>query len=260
MRELFLAETISVSYGKKQVLDSCSFSLLAGEVTGLLGKNGSGKTTLFRSICGQLPYEGRFLLEGKDLHRLSDRERAKRISYLPQRHSIAFSLPVAEVVLLGVSPWLSLFGQPTKAQRQAAMEALSQVGLADMCHRDFLTLSEGQKQLCLLARTMVQQTQFWLMDEPDAALDVENKQLLFTQVRQTVAAGQKTALLALHDPQLALTCCDRLLFLKDGALAASIAPKTATEAEMMAAFGLLYSKTRPFLRQGKWFLDWEDGQ
>lgn len=260
MKELFSAEEISVFYGEKQVLNRLSFSLSAGEVTGLLGKNGGGKTTLFRSICGQLPYEGRFLLEGKDLRSCSAKERAQRISYLPQRHGIAFSLPVVEVVLLGVSPWLSLFGQPTKAQRQAAMEALEQVGLAELSHRDFLTLSEGQKQLCLLARTMVQQAGFWLLDEPDAALDVENKQLLFRKVRQMVAAGQKAALMAIHDPQLALGCCDRLLFLKEGALAASIVPKTATEAEMTAAFRLLYPKARPFLRQGKWFLDWEEEQ
>lgn len=106
---------------------------------------------------------------------------------------------------MGFNPRLGVLQSPTAAMRAAADEALRTVGLADKAGQDYLTLSGGEKQLCILARTIAEDAPLLLLDEPDSALDLANRSRMTALLAQLVHTGGKTALVCLHDPALRWT-------------------------------------------------------
>ena len=169
-------QDLTVRYGTAAVLQGVSFSVpVSGQLIGLLGVNGSGKTTLLKAAAGLLPHTGQCLLDGVPLESLSTRRLAQTVSYIPQQSGISVSLSAREVVLMGFNPRLGVLQSPTAAMRAAADEALRTVGLANKAGQDYLTLSGGEKQLCILARTIAEDAPLLLLDEPDSALDLANR-------------------------------------------------------------------------------------
>lgn len=207
---------LCAAYGRTQVLNSVSFTAEQGEITGILGSNGCGKTTLLKSVCGILPHTGSSTLNGETLDGLSARKIARLCSYVPQRSGIAIDLSALDVVLMGFNPQLGLLQQPDGRMRAAAKAALETVGLGTRTNDNYLTLSEGQKQLCILARALVAESNLLLLDEPESALDFDHRRRMLHLIRQWVQTGKRCAVIALHDPQLALNHCDRLILLKGG--------------------------------------------
>lgn len=231
---------ISAGYGNKEIVHDVSFSAEPETLTCLLGPNGCGKTTLMKCLADLLPHQGICRLNGHNLEKLSLRQRSQMISYIPQRSGISISLPVLDVVLMGFNPVLKLLEHPSKMQRAAALQALEDVGLASLEEQDFLTLSEGQKQLAILARMLVENTDLLLMDEPDSALDFQNRHRMIGRVREIVKAGKKTGVICLHDPMLALNYCDQILLMKDGNCIDILYPAKDTAEQMTQAFCQLY--------------------
>lgn len=238
---IFGAHALTVGYKHNTVIDHCSFSLECGSITGVLGANGCGKTTLLKAICGILPYQGTCTLDGIDMKSLSAKERARLCGYIPQRSGILIDIPALDVVLMGFHASLGLFDRPTAQMRIAAAEALSTVGLGGMENRNYQQLSEGQKQLCILARTLVCDHRMLILDEPESALDYAMRYRMLTLLRAVIDRTQGCALVALHDPVLALNCCDHLLFLADGAAVGMVSPVTdppeVTERLLRAVYG-----------------------
>lgn len=237
---LFTADNLSIGYGKKDVLSNISFSLTPGTITGLLGANGSGKSTLLKALCRQLPYKGTCRLKSRMLTDFSLRKLAGAVSYIPQRSGISISLPLIDVVLMGFNPDLKLLERPSPKQQEEARRALVAVGLAGKEMEDYLTLSEGQKQLCILARTIVENTSLLLLDEPDSALDFHNKYRMMQILQRLTHDQEKAALICLHDPNLALDYCDQLLLLKDGRCFTSLLPAADSLAQMQEALSKIY--------------------
>ena len=234
-------QDLTVRYGTAAVLQGVSFSVpVSGQLIGLLGVNGSGKTTLLKAAAGLLPHTGQCLLDGVPLESLSTRRLAQTVSYIPQQSGISVSLSAREVVLMGFNPRLGVLQSPTAAMRAAADEALRTVGLADKAGQDYLTLSGGEKQLCILARTIAEDAPLLLLDEPDSALDLANRSRMTALLAQLVHTGGKTALVCLHDPALALDSCDILVVLQGGGVAAVLHPKTDPPAVLQAALAAVY--------------------
>lgn len=234
-------QDLTVRYGAAAVLQGVSFSVpVPGQLIGLLGVNGSGKTTLLKAAAGLLPHTGQCLLDGVPLESLSTRRLAQTVSYIPQQSGISVSLSAREVVLMGFNPRLGVLQSPTAAMRAAADEALRTVGLADKAGQDYLTLSGGEKQLCILARTIAEDAPLLLLDEPDSALDLANRSRMTALLAQLVHTGGKTALVCLHDPALALDSCDILVVLQGGGVAAVLHPKTDPPAVLQAALAAVY--------------------
>lgn len=240
-RVFFKAEHISVSYSSRKVLKDISFSIdSSNSLIGLVGANGCGKTTLLKAICNQLPHEGTFTLYNRPLEKLSPRELARSLSYIPQRSGIQISISVLDMVLMGFNPILKLLESPSDSMRKSALNALNMAGAAHLANQDYLTLSEGEKQLCVLARTLVQNTPLMLLDEPDSALDFHNKYSMMKTVRHVTELSGKAAMICLHDPMLALDFCDQLILIKDGSILTSIFPKKDSADVIEAAFLALY--------------------
>ena len=215
---------LSAGYGKKQIVRDVSFSLEAGSVMGILGANGSGKTTLIKAICGILPHEGSCCLEDTQLEGLSPRQIAKLVSYIPQRSGISIDISALDVVLMGFNAHLKLLEHPTKAMVEEARRALSRVGLADQENTNYLHLSEGQKQLCILARTIVSGGRLLLLDEPESALDFQHRHRMLDMICTWSEQTKGAAIVVLHDPVLALNYCDKLMVLNDGEVLDILSP------------------------------------
>lgn len=236
----FTVADLAAGYGAQPVLERVAFSLEAGRMVGVIGANGSGKTTLLKSVCGILPHTGRCLLEGVPLESLTPRQLARRCSYIPQRSGITIDIPALDVVLMGFNPQLGLLEQPTAAMRAAAREALALVGLQGREEENYLHLSEGQKQLCILARTLAAGGSLLLLDEPESALDFHYRYRMLRLLRDWVRRGERGVLAALHDPSLALHYCDDLLILAQGRVQAILTPAQAPLEEMERQLSAVY--------------------
>lgn len=236
----FRVENLSAGYRGTKVLEDINFSLKQGRVTALLGANGSGKSTLLKTICGILPHQGSCFLEGRKLESMSSKELAALCGYIPQRTGISIDLPLTEVVLMGFNARLGFFEQPDKEMRNRALEALLRVGLASFAEKSFLELSEGQKQLCILARTLVEDRRLLILDEPESSLDFGHRYHLMGCIRHEISKGKQSALICLHDPQLALNSCDDCLLLLDSKTIVGVNPREQSLEEIEELFSEIY--------------------
>ena len=236
----FAANEISAGYGRQNVIRNISFGLEAGILMGVIGANGSGKTTLLKAICGILPHQGTCTLEQTVLERLSPRQIAKIIRYIPQRSGISIDISALDVVLMGFNPQLGLLEHPTKKMKAAAIAALEQVGLGGKEETNYLTLSEGQKQLCILARTLVSDSRLLLLDEPESALDFRFRYQMLSLLRNWVVSGKRSAIVTLHDPALALNFCDKLLLLADEGVLGVLEPNADSLDKMEQMLSRVY--------------------
>ena len=234
------AKRISAGYGKQNVIENISFQLDEGTLMGIIGANGSGKTTLLKALCGILPHQGSCTLGDAGLEELPAKQLAKLVSYIPQRSGISIDISALDVVLMGFNPRLGLLEHPTKKMKDTAMEALDQVGLAGKEETNYLHLSEGQKQLCILARTLVSDSKLLLLDEPESALDFRFRHQMLALLRNWVASQDRSAIVTLHDPMLALNFCDKLLLLWDGGVLDIIEPKTDSLDKMEQMLSMVY--------------------
>ena len=234
------AKEISVGYGRQDILEHVSFELDSGSLLGIIGANGSGKTTLLKALCGILPHKGCIRVECRALEALSPRQLAQLVSYIPQRSGISIDIPVLDVVLMGFNPQLGLLQHPSKDMKAAATDALHRVGLSGKEHENYLHLSEGQKQLCILARTLVSRSKLLLLDEPESALDFQFRHRMLSLLRNWMTEAKSSAIVTLHDPQLALNFCDRLLLLSDGGVLGILDPKADPLDKMEQMLGVIY--------------------
>lgn len=225
---------LSFSYGERKILDEVSFSLKKGEFLSVLGPNGVGKSTLFRCILGRLTeFTGEIRSDGTDIRRLSRREAARRIAYIPQIHQPTFEYSVIDTVLMGTTRQLaSPFSQPGRAQVDRAMAALERLGIAHLADRSFTHLSGGEQQLVLVARALAQQSEVLIMDEPTSALDYGNQLRILELVRELADEGY-AVLLSTHNPQHALSYATRILALSGGRVAALGAPGEVLTPELV---------------------------
>ncbi len=255
MSALLSVEHLSCGYGRQEIVHDVSLSVEKGEFCALLGLNGCGKTTLIKSICGLLPIEqGRCFVDGEDCTDLNERQHALRMSYIPQRSSPLFGKSVLDVVLMGYNARLHLLESPGELCRLQAAEALDRLGLHGLARRDYATLSEGQKQLVILARTLVQDAPVMLMDEPDSALDFVNRTMVLDKVRNVLQSQGRAGLISLHDPNFAMAYCDRLLLMKNGTIGQELTLKDASREEVASALSWIYGEIRVLEHQGRFVM------
>ena len=245
MTELLKVEHVRCGYLHREIVHDASLSVAPGEFCALLGLNGCGKTTLMKAICGLLPvHEGTCLVNGVDCTKDNERQRALKMAYIPQRGSLIAGKTVLEVVLMGFNARLHLLDSPGKIHREKAMEALERLGMANLAQRDYSQLSEGQKQIIILARTMVQDTPVMLMDEPDSALDFVNRNLVLDKIREVLHTQNRAGLITLHDPNFALAYCDSLILMQDGKILQRLVLKDATREQIQEALSRIYGQIR----------------
>lgn len=227
-------DKLSFAYKKKTVLDEVSLSLDQGQVLCVLGPNGVGKSTLFRCILGFLhSYSGSAALDGDEVRRLTPREMARRIAYIPQFSAPIFQYSVLHTVLMGTTSQISSLGMPDKEQEAAAMASLERLGIAHLKDRTADTLSGGERQLVLIARALAQNSPLLVMDEPTASLDYGNAIRVMEMVASLAEEGYGV-ILSTHDPDQVLRYGTHALVLGRGKVRSFGTPEEAVREELLS--------------------------
>lgn len=225
---------LSFAYGKHRVLHDVSFDTPDGTLVNVLGPNGVGKSTLFRCILGlNGGYEGQILVNGKDMKKLSIKERAREISYIPQSHSSVYDYEVLDVVLMSTGNDLGMLRTPRREHVARAYAALERVGIERMAHRTYTQISGGEQQLVLIARAIAQDAKTIIMDEPTSALDYGNTVRVLSCVRQLAREGL-SIVQSTHQPDHAFLYSDRTLVINRGRVASYGSPKEVITKELVS--------------------------
>ena len=209
-------ENLIFAYGRKgkPVLRGASLELEQGQIGIVLGKNGSGKTTLFKNILGiHKPQSGKVRIDGKNLSKLSRRERARKIAYVPQ--NIQFGeMTVFDSILMGR---ISYFGYTAGPEDYKAVnKILADMQLTEFASRNVEALSGGERQKIAIARAMAQSPQLMIFDEPTGNLDIANEQMIMEEAKKLSREKNIGILCSLHDLNQALQFGDKFFLMKDG--------------------------------------------
>ncbi len=201
-------------YGTREVLHGVNWTVPRGSLVAVLGPNGSGKSTFLRVLAGMHPkWSGQVRVEGREVGRMSVRERARWLAYLPQTHRVRFPFTVREVVLSGRTGRFRW--RPSSRDWELVDQVLSQTGLHELADRSYTDLSGGEQQRVLIARLLAQQAPVLLLDEPTAHLDL-HRQCQFMAMLQDWCRRGHTVVVVVHDPNLAFAWADDWLALRDG--------------------------------------------
>jgi len=198
-----LEARISFAYGEREVLKNVELKAERGELLAVIGPNGAGKSTLLKCLVGILKPKGTARLDGVELTSLRPAERARFITYVPQRSFPQFAFTVEEFVEMGAY-----------ITRGSVREALERVGLWEKRKERVTSLSGGEFQLVLIARALAQGSESILLDEPTSHLDVNHALMVMDLLNEL--KENKIVVAVLHDLNLALSYADRVLVLKNG--------------------------------------------
>ncbi|MEU2944974.1 ABC transporter ATP-binding protein [Nocardiopsis alba] len=227
---------LSVDLDGRRIVRRLTLDVPDGRVVGLVGPNGSGKSTALRCVYRALsPDEGRVLVDGDDLAAMSMRDSARRIAALTQEGGVDLDFTVEELVALGRTPHLPGGRRLDARERELCRWAMARMGVAHLAGRGVLELSGGERQRVLVARALVQEPRVLVLDEPTNHLDVHHRLELLALVRESGV----TALVVLHDLNLAAAACDVIGVLSEGALVAVGTPEEVLTEELLhTVFGV----------------------
>ena len=206
---------LSIGYrskgNEKQVAHDISATIYSGELTCLLGRNGIGKSTLLRTLSAfQPPLGGQILIGNSPIESFSDKELSRRIGVVLTEKPDLRNMTVRELVALGRSPYTGFWGGLTAADEEVVSDALQLVGIVALEQRLVHTLSDGERQKVMIAKSLAQQTPVIYLDEPTAFLDFPSKVDTMQLLGRLAHEQGKTIFLSTHDVELALQLADRI--------------------------------------------------
>ncbi|MBI3181315.1 MAG: ABC transporter ATP-binding protein [Myxococcales bacterium] len=216
MGELLSVRRLTAGYGAREVLKGVDLSVEAGQLVAVLGPNGAGKSTLVRACLGLIPLGGgEVKLAGRPLAACSRRELAQLAAWVPQHLEAQAGFTGLELVLMGRSPHLGLWGLPSKGDLERAKAALSELSVEGLSSRSCAEVSGGERRLLWLARALAQEPKLLVLDEPTAHLDLKHQVDVLARVKHRVKGGLG-ALAVLHDVNQAAMFADQVVLLKEG--------------------------------------------
>lgn len=225
---------LTVAYHRKPVLWDVDLNIPEGKLVGIIGPNGAGKSTLIKACLDLVPKaSGEVGFYGKPY-----REQRHLVGYVPQRESVDWDFPVSvlDLVAMGTYRKLGWFRRVGKVQRQLAMDALEQVGIAHLSGRQISQLSGGQQQRAFLARALAQDARVYFMDEPFAAVDAATEEAIVKILQQLNADG-KTCLVVHHDLATVSRYFDWVVFLNMRVVASGPTGEVFTRDNLHKTYG-----------------------
>ena len=225
---------MTVAYHRKPVLWDVDLDVPEGKLIGIVGPNGAGKSTLIKAVMELVPKaSGRVMIYGKPY-----RKQRHLVGYVPQRESVDWDFPVSalDVVAMGRYGRIGWFRPVRKADRDAAMEALDRVGMAEFARRQISQLSGGQQQRVFLARALVQDARLYMMDEPFAAVDAATEQAIVRILHDLRGRG-RTVLVVHHDLQTVPEYFDHVILLNMRVVAHGPVSEVFTPENLQKTYG-----------------------
>ena len=234
---------LSVAYHDRLALRNVTLDVPPGAVMAVLGPNGAGKSTLLKAMMRLVPtLTGRVRFFGQDLARSRS-----RVAYMPQTAEVDWDFPttVRDVVTMGTYGHLGWWRRPGAAQRAVVEAALEAAGISDLAGRQISQLSGGQKQRTFVARTLAQEPDVYLMDEPFAGVDVASERAI-ASVLDSLRQDGKTIVIVHHDLSTVRRLCTHSLLLSEGSLvSAGPLEESFTTEHLHRAYGLVDEALNP---------------
>jgi iron complex transport system ATP-binding protein len=227
---------INFSYNHHPILEGITFQLQRGQILGVMGVNGAGKSTLLKCLNRILaPRAGVVMLDGRDMKLMNRNHIATRMGYVPQHYSNE-SLTVFDAVLLGRKPYITW--SPSRRDLSVVEKVLRRLNIDHLALRPTSQLSGGEIQKVVIARALAQEPDILLLDEPTSNLDLKNQLQVIKIITDAVRETRMSAVVALHDINLALRFVDQFLMLKEG-MVHTLAPRDAiTPVDIEEVYGL----------------------
>ncbi len=225
---------LTVSYGQKPAVFSVDMTVQPGAMTAIIGPNGAGKSTMLKAALGIVkPLSGQVTVFGEPL----EQQRA-RIAYVPQRASVDWDFPtrVIDVVLMGLYRELGLLGRVRSRYKAKAMDCLNRVGMRDFADRQIGQLSGGQQQRVFLARSLAQDADLYLLDEPFAGVDAATEKAIIGVLKSLKDAG-KTVVVVHHDLATVTDYFDHVFLINTRKVAEGSVAEAFTADTLQAAYG-----------------------
>jgi iron complex transport system ATP-binding protein len=224
-------DRLCINLSGRRILNEVSLTAEPGQVVGVIGPNGCGKSTLLRALLRLLrPAAGTVTVDGVDIATMPGKGFARTTAGVLQDATGDFDLRVRDVVAMGRAPHKSLFQGDNASDVDAVTDALALVDASHLIERSFALMSGGERQRVLVARALAQQPRLLVMDEPTNHLDVRHQ---FDVLALPARLGI-TAVIALHDLNLAAHYCDVIIVLHNGIQVTAGAPEVILTAELMA--------------------------
>ena len=215
-------ENLSAGYGSRVVISGVTARVLPGEILILLGENGAGKSTLLKTAAGLLePMGGELWLNDVRLSEMSAAQRAAEMSVLLSERTDAGQMTCREIVEMGRYPYTGRFGILSEQDHRIVAQAMEATDTAQLADTDYGKISDGQRQRIRLARSIAQEPQVLLLDEPTVYLDIRYQAQFMRLLRTLCRERQMAAIVSMHEVGMALASADKLLCLKDGVVYAS---------------------------------------
>lgn len=225
---------LTVAYGERPALWDVDLTVPPATLMAIVGPNGAGKTTLIKSILGLLPVAaGQVLIYGRPY-----RDQRRLVGYVPQRGSVDWDFPtsVLDVVTMGRYGTLGWFRRPGRSEREQALSALEQVGMAAYADRQISQLSGGQQQRTFLARALVQDAQVYFMDEPFQGVDATTERAI-VEILKTLREAGKTVVVVHHDLQTVPEYFDWVTLLNVRRIAGGPVDEVFTDENLRLTYG-----------------------
>ena len=229
-------DKVSLGYGKRTVLTDINLEVRVGEMLGIIGPNGSGKSTLIRGITRLLsPSSGQIFIDGQDIANMKHGDLARLVAVVPQNAVLPVLFTAIEMVLIGRTPHLGLFRYEGEKDLTIVRKAMEATQTIDFANRRIGELSGGEKQRLVIARALTQEPKIILLDEPTTHLDINFQIETLDLIRKLCQEQKLIVVTALHDLNLAVQYCDRLVVLSQGKIYSQGAPETVINAQTIKA-------------------------
>ena len=214
-RELLHTDGLSVGYHGKELIKEIGISLKMGEIVTLIGPNGAGKSTILKTIAKQLQEIcGSVYVENTRLCELPEKELAKKMSIVFTERITPELMTVADVVAMGRYPYTGGLGILTPKDEAVVAQCMEQIRISPLKERNFMSLSDGQKQRVLLAKALCQEPEILILDEPTSYLDVKYKLEFLSMLQEMTRKKKIGVLMSLHELDLAERVSDKIVCVK----------------------------------------------
>ncbi len=229
----------SCGYGPKVILSNVNLAVEKGEVLCILGPNGVGKTTLFKTILGFIHLlNGEIFVDQQNLRKLSSKNKARVIGYVPQIHNPPFPFVVSDVVLMGRTAHIRNFSSPSKEDQRIACQCMDALQITNLQDRIYTELSGGERQLVLIARALAQQPKILIMDEPTSNLDFGNQVRVLRQINELARQGL-TVVMTSHFPNHAYLCASKVALVRSSkTIQIGTSDEIITEENLRETYGI----------------------
>lgn len=223
---LFRISDLSAGYDKKVVVEGVDLEVRAGDVVALIGPNGSGKSTILKTITRHLaPLAGAVELDGREISRWKTAEFARNLAVMLTDRPRTELLTCRDIVEAGRHPYTGRMGTLSPDDHSRVDEAMKTAHVEELAERDFMQISDGQRQRVMLARAIAQDPRVLVLDEPTSYLDIRYQIDLLRILRHLAKSRNVAVIMSIHELELAQKSADKVICVKDGRVFRAGAPE-----------------------------------